>query len=58
MRKFVIERNIPGAGKLSPSELRAMAQKSCAVLQELGPTPEPDPIEQTNAKQPASKARK
>ena len=37
MRKFVIERNIPGAGKMSPSELRAIAQKSCDVLQELGP---------------------
>jgi hypothetical protein len=34
---FVIERNIPGAGKLSQQELKAISQKSCGVLQELGP---------------------
>ena len=38
MPKFVIERNIPGAGKLSPAELQAASQKSCSVLRELGPS--------------------
>ena len=37
MPKFVIERDIPGAGKLSPQQLQAISQKSCAVLQEMGP---------------------
>ena len=37
MPKFVIEREIPGAGKLSPDELRGISQKSCGVLQKLGP---------------------
>lgn len=37
MPKFVIEREIPGAGKMSPSELQAAAQKSLATLKELGP---------------------
>ena len=37
MPKFVIEREIPGAGKLSPEELQAISQKSCGVLAELGP---------------------
>jgi hypothetical protein len=37
MPKFVIEREIPGAGKLSPQELQAVSQKSCSVLRELGP---------------------
>jgi hypothetical protein len=37
MPKFVIEREIPGAGKLSPQELQAISQKSCSVLQGLGP---------------------
>ncbi len=37
MPKYVIERDIPGAGKLSPPDLKAIAQKSCSVLQELGP---------------------
>jgi hypothetical protein len=32
MPKFVIERELPGAGKLSAAELQAMAQKSCGVL--------------------------
>jgi hypothetical protein len=35
--KFVIERDIPGAGKLSPQELQGIAQKSCGVLRTLGP---------------------
>ena len=38
MPKFVIERDLPGAGKLSPAELKGVAQKSCAVLRELGPS--------------------
>ncbi len=37
MPKFVIEREIPGAGKLSPQELKAVSQTSCQVLRELGP---------------------
>ena len=37
MPKFVIEREIPGAGKLSPTELKAISQKSCSVLRSLGP---------------------
>lgn len=37
MPKFVIERELPGAGKLSPSELQGISQKSCGVLHELGP---------------------
>jgi hypothetical protein len=37
MPKFVIERLIPGAGKLSAEELRTISQRSCAVLSELGP---------------------
>jgi hypothetical protein len=37
MPKFVIERDIPGAGKLSPQQLQAISQKSCGVLREMGP---------------------
>jgi hypothetical protein len=37
MPKYVIEREIPGAGKLSKDQLHAIAQKSCSVLQEMGP---------------------
>jgi hypothetical protein len=37
MPKFVIERDIPDAGKLSPLQLQAISQKSCGVLQEMGP---------------------
>ena len=37
MPKFVIERELPGAGNLSPVELQAISQKSCDVLQKLGP---------------------
>ncbi len=37
MPKYVIERLIPGAGKLSPEELRSISQRSCDVLNELGP---------------------
>ena len=35
--KYVIERDIPNAGKLKPQELRAISQKSCGVLHQLGP---------------------
>ncbi|MDH4559520.1 DUF4242 domain-containing protein [Pseudomonas sp. BN411] len=37
MPKYVIEREIPGAGKLSTNELQAISQKSCAVLSAMGP---------------------
>ena len=37
MPKYVIEREIPGAGALTPQQLNAIAQKSCSVLRELGP---------------------
>lgn len=36
MPKFVIEREVPGAGKLSEAELRAISQKSISVLNEMG----------------------
>lgn len=38
MPKFVIERDIPGAGKLTPAELKSISQKSCGVLSSLGPS--------------------
>ena len=37
MPKFVIEREIPGAGKMSPTDLKARSKKSCGVLSSLGP---------------------
>jgi Nickel responsive protein SCO4226-like len=37
MPKFVIERDIAGAGKLPPQELKAISQKSCGVLESMGP---------------------
>jgi len=37
MPKFVIERDLPGAGKLSPKDLKGVAEKSCSVLDRLGP---------------------
>lgn len=37
MPKYVIEREIPGAGKLSPGDLQAISQKSCTVLRGMGP---------------------
>jgi hypothetical protein len=36
MPKFVIEREIPGAGKLTPEQLKAISQTSCGVLGKLG----------------------
>jgi hypothetical protein len=35
--KYVIEREVPGAGKLSAQELQAISQKSCGVLRQMGP---------------------
>lgn len=37
MPKYVIEREIPGAGKLSTQQLQAISQTSCSVLNKLGP---------------------
>ena len=37
MPKYVIERELPGAGNLSDQELQAISQTSCGVLQKLGP---------------------
>ena len=37
MPRYVIEREVPGAGKLSAEELKGISQKSCGVLQEMGP---------------------
>ena len=37
MPKYVIEREIPGAGNMSPQDLQAVSQKSCSVLRNLGP---------------------
>ena len=37
MPKYVIEREIPGAGKLSPEQLKAISQTSCGVLGKMGP---------------------
>ena len=37
MPKYVVEREIPGAGKISREQLHAISQKSCSVLSGLGP---------------------
>ena len=37
MPKYIIERDIPDAAALSTAELQVIAQRSCAVLQQLGP---------------------
>lgn len=37
MPKFVIEREIPGAGALTPDQLQAISQTSCGVLTKMGP---------------------
>jgi hypothetical protein len=37
MPKFVIERQIPGAGQFTPADLKAISQKSCGVLGSMGP---------------------
>jgi hypothetical protein len=36
MKKFVVERNLPGAGNLSPEELQSISQTSCNAISELG----------------------
>lgn len=38
MPKFIIERNMPGAGGLSPAQLQGASQTSCGVLREMGPS--------------------
>ena len=38
MPKYVIERLVPGAGKMTPDELRAISVRSCDVLNRLGPS--------------------
>jgi hypothetical protein len=37
MPKYVIEREVPGAGKMSADQLQAISQTSCGVLRKLGP---------------------
>jgi Protein of unknown function (DUF4242) len=37
MPKYVIEREIPGVGNMSPQDLHSVSQKSCSVLRDLGP---------------------
>lgn len=37
MKTFLIERDIPDAGKLNPEQLKSISQKSCSVLKEMGP---------------------
>jgi hypothetical protein len=37
MPKYVIEREIAGAGKLTPDQLQGVAQKSCGVIKKIGP---------------------
>ena len=37
MPKYLIEREIPGAGQLTPDQLQGVSQKSCSVLKSLGP---------------------
>jgi len=38
MRTYLIEREIPGAGSLTPEQLKTISKKSCSVLDEMGPT--------------------
>ena len=37
MPKYIIEREIPGAGSLTPQDLQAISQTSCAILNSMGP---------------------
>jgi hypothetical protein len=37
MPKYIIERDIPGAGQLTPADLHGISQKSCGVLRNMGP---------------------
>lgn len=36
MKKFIVERNLPGAGNLSPQELQTIAQTSCQIIDQMG----------------------
>ncbi len=38
MKTYVIEREIPGAGKFTPEQLKGIAQKSCNVVKDMGPS--------------------
>lgn len=38
MPKFVIERNMPGLGQLTPGDLKAASRRSCGVLSSMGPS--------------------
>ena len=38
MPRYIIEREIPNAAALSPADLKSISQRSCAVLQQLGPS--------------------
>ncbi|MEO8771079.1 MAG: DUF4242 domain-containing protein [Ferruginibacter sp.] len=38
MKTFLIERDIPGAGSLTPQQLKGISQNSCSVLTEMGPS--------------------
>jgi hypothetical protein len=38
MPRFLIERDMPGVGQLTPTDLKAASRKSCDVLRELGPS--------------------
>ncbi len=37
MKTYLIERDIPDAGKLTPEQLKSISQKSCSVLKDMGP---------------------
>lgn len=37
MPKYIIEREIPNAGKMSPQDLKGISQKSCTILRKMGP---------------------
>jgi hypothetical protein len=37
MPRFLIEREVPGAGNLTPADLKMLSQKSCGILEEMGP---------------------
>lgn len=37
LKTYLIERDIPGAGQLTPPDLKSISQKSCSVLNEMGP---------------------
>ena len=38
MPKYIIEREIPGAGSLTAQDLQGISQKSCSILKDMGPT--------------------